>query len=67
MDRKKLLSWVTLIAVIVLLPLPFALVLSGVDFLASGSAGVPKEFLVSYFFGMFTLIVGYFWYMRKAK
>lgn len=64
---KKAVSFLVTVAVLLLMPLPFAVVLSGVNLLTSGWSGVSKEFWVSYGFGLVTLLVGLGWYMWRVR
>lgn len=64
---QKIKPLVITVLVLALLPLPFALVLTGGHFLAQGAGGVSKEFLASYFFGLFTLLAGLGWYLWRHR
>lgn len=54
----KITSWVVTIAVILLVPLPFALYLGGVEWLTAGISEVPEEFIVTYLLGVILLLGG---------
>lgn len=64
---QKMKSLVITVLVLALLPLPFALLLTGGHFLAQGAGGISKEFLVSYCFGFFTLLSGLAWYLWRHR
>lgn len=65
--KKSLLPLLITLCVLAAIPLPFALVLTGLEGLLHGSAAAIKEFLVSYFFGLFTLLAGLGWYLWKNR
>lgn len=64
---QKIKPLVITVLVLALLPLPFALLLTGGHFLAQGAGGVSKDFSVSYFFGLFTLLAGLGWYRWRHR
>lgn len=64
---QKIKPLVITVLVLLLIPVPFALLLAGGHFLAQGAGGVSKEFLVSYFFGLFTLLVSLGWYLWRRR
>ncbi|MDO4898471.1 MAG: hypothetical protein Q3965_04090 [Rothia sp. (in: high G+C Gram-positive bacteria)] len=65
--KKKTIPLVVTVLVLLALPLPFAMVLSGVNLFTEGAAAASKEFLVSYLFGLATLLAGLGWYLWKEK
>lgn len=65
--KKNLKSLIITIIVISLVPLPFALVLTGFEGITNGQEAAIKEFLVSYFFGLFTFLVGLGWYIWQNR
>lgn len=64
---KKLLSFLITAIVLLLLPVPFAMVLSGVNLFTSGWTEASKEFWVSYAFGLVTLLGSLCWYLWKVR
>ena len=64
---KKIVSLLITVMVLLLIPLPFAMVLSGVNFLTGGWSGASQEFWVSYAFGLVTLLVSLGWYLWKVR
>lgn len=65
--NKNLTSTVVTVLVLAVLPLPLALALTGVEGILHGSAAALKEFLVSYLFGLFTLLVGLGWFLWNNR
>lgn len=53
----KPLALVLTVVIIMVLPLPFAAFLGGIDWLTDGSHAGLKEFTVSYFFGLAILCI----------
>lgn len=56
-DLPKPLALVMTVVIIMVLPLPFAAYLGGIDWLIGGSQAGLKEFLVSYFLGLALLCI----------
>lgn len=61
-NRKKepglVQSFLFTLVLLLLIPLPFALYLGGTEWIISGPAAVPKEFIASYVIGAVVLVGG---------
>ncbi|WP_341827490.1 hypothetical protein QEU97_09140 [Trueperella pyogenes] len=57
-DLPKPLALIMTVAIIMVLPLPFAVYLGGIDWLTAGSQAGLKEFIVSYLLGLAILCIG---------
>ncbi|WP_216402521.1 hypothetical protein [Arcanobacterium phocae] len=51
----KPLAYLLSVLIILAIPLPFGLYLAGIEWIFSGSDGVPKEFTISYVLGLVIL------------
>ncbi|MFW0155922.1 hypothetical protein ACN08X_07780 [Rothia sp. P6271] len=61
----KFVAFLVTVAVLLFMPLPIALVLSGGELFTSGWAGISKEFWVTYCFGMVTFLASLAWHVWK--